>query len=97
MPDVLGQSVNNEVKFAFGRLTSVTASDSITVPGLRRVRAVVVSLESNPADANLLVSAVPSLTGNTFTLKTWKTDGSDPTPAAATSFGAVVNYIAAGD
>lgn len=97
MLQVMGQGIVNEAKVAGNRVTTVTAADVITIVGMRVVLSVVVSLETDPADTGSWVSAVPGLTTNTFTLKTWQnTSGSDPTPAAATSFGQVVNYIAFG-
>ncbi len=93
--NIQGQTQNSDRKIASGRHTVVAASDIIDT-GLRKCETIVVSLETNPADASIVVSGVPGLTDGTATLKSWKTDGSDPTPAAATSFGQVVNWIATG-
>lgn len=90
-----GQKSDN-LKVAAGRHTTVAASDVVDT-GLNVVLAVVVSFDSDPADANLFVSAAPVAGAGTFTLKTFKTaDGTDPTPAAATAFSKVVGWIAFG-
>lgn len=98
MADVLSpDSLSNNIKLWSDTVTTVTAADTITT-SLRKVNRVQVSFEDDPGDANLVVSAVPVGASNpkAFTLKTWKTDGSDPTPAAATAFGKKVVCTAFG-
>jgi hypothetical protein len=89
------------LKIARGQLTTVTAGDTV-VTGLATVAAVVASLESDPTDNPFMVTAqigdqagAPA-TGSII-IKTWQnTGGADPTPAAATTFGKKVNWIAIG-
>jgi hypothetical protein len=88
-------------KIARGQLTTVTAADTV-VTGLSTVAAVVASLESDPGDDPFMVSAQIGDQGGapaagSIVIKTWKnTGGTDPTPAAATTFGKKVNWIAIG-
>jgi hypothetical protein len=88
-------------KIARGQATTVTAADTI-VTGLATVVAVVASLEADPGDDPMLVSAqIGNQSGapaaGSIILKTWKnTGGTDPTPAAATTFSKKVNWIAVG-
>ena len=83
-----------------GQHTTVAAVDTL-VTGLAVVLGVVASLETDPADANLLVSAAVGdqagapAAGSVY-IKQWKTDGADPTPVAATSFSMKVNWLAWG-
>ena len=83
-----------------GQHTTAAASDTV-VTGLAKVFSVVATLETDPADANLLVSAqigdqAGTPAAGSILIKTWKTDGADPTPAAATSFSKKVNWVAVG-
>jgi hypothetical protein len=83
-----------------GQHTTVAASDTI-VTGLKTVVAVVATLDANPGDNPLLVSAsvgdqAGAPAAGSFYLKTWKTDGTDPTPVAATTFSKKVNWVAYG-
>ena len=83
-----------------GQLTTVTAADTV-VTGLALVTSVVASFETDPADANELVSAqkgdqAGAPAAGSIVIKTWKTDGTDPTPIAATTFSKKVNWIAIG-
>ena len=85
---------------AYGRHTTVTASDTLDT-GLARVSAVVATFETDVADANILVNAsigdqAGSPAAGSVYIKTWKTDGTDPTPVAASAFSKVVNWIAIG-
>lgn len=88
-------------KIARGRSTTVTAADTI-VTGLATVVAVIASLDSDPVDDPFMCSATVgdqagSPAAGSFILKTWKnTAGTDPTPAAATTFSKIVNWIAIG-
>lgn len=87
-------------KIARGQYTTVAAADTV-VTGLATVVSVVASFETDPADANFLVSAqlgdqAGTPAAGSIIIKTWKHDGTDPTPAAATAFSKVVNWIAIG-
>lgn len=87
-------------KIARGRHTTVAAEDTV-VTGLATVVAVVASFETDPADANFLVSATigdqaGAPAAGSIVIKTWKHDGTDPTPVAASAFSKVVNWIAIG-
>lgn len=88
-------------KIARGQQTTASASDTV-VTGLATVVAVVASFDTDPADANLYVSAsigdqAGSPAAGSIYIKTWKTnDGADPTPVAATAFSKKVNWIAVG-
>ncbi|MGJ4893771.1 hypothetical protein ACQR10_04540 [Bradyrhizobium sp. HKCCYLRH2060] len=89
------------LKFARGQLTTVTAADTV-VTGLATVVSVVASLESDPVDNPFMVSAqigdqAGAPAAGSIIIKTWQnTTGTDPTPAAATTFGKKVNWIAIG-
>jgi hypothetical protein len=89
------------LKFARGQLTTVTAVDTV-VTGLAAVIAVVASLESDPTDNPFMASAQigdqpGAPTAGSVIIKTWQNSaGTDPTPAAATTFGKKVNWIAIG-
>lgn len=87
-------------KVARGQHTTVTASDTV-VTGLATVVSVTASLDSDPVDDPLLVSAsigdqAGTPAAGSVLIKTWKTNGSDPTPSAATTFSKKVNWIAIG-
>jgi hypothetical protein len=97
---VLSQS-GQALKFARGQITTVTAADTV-VTGLATVAAVIVSLEDDPTDNPFMASAqIGNQSGapaaGSIVIKTWQnTAGTDPTPAAATTFGKKVNWIAVG-
>lgn len=84
-----------------GQLTTVTATDTV-VTGLAKVIAVVASLDDNPGDNPEWVSATigdqaGAPAAGSVIIKTWQnTAGNDPTPAAATTFGKKVDWIAVG-
>lgn len=88
-------------KVARGQHTTITASDTV-VTGLATVVAVIVTLESDPVDDPFMVTAqigdqdgAPA--AGSVLIKTWKnTGGTDPTPAAATTFSKKVNWLAIG-
>lgn len=87
-------------KVARGVHTTVAASDTV-VTGLTTVVAVVVSLGSDPGDNPFLVSATigdqaGAPAAGSILIKSWKHDGTDPTPTAATTFSKAVNWIAIG-
>ena len=99
LQNYVGAAVNG-YRIARGVATTASATDTIAT-GLTTVAAVVVSFQTDPADANLLVSATignqsDAPVAGSFILNTWKTDGTDPTPVAATSFSKAVNWIAIG-
>jgi hypothetical protein len=89
------------LKIARGQLTTVTAADTV-VTGLATVAAVVASLESDPTDNPFMVTAqigdqAGAPAAGSIIIKSWQnTTGTDPTPAAATTFGKKVNWIAIG-
>jgi hypothetical protein len=89
-------------KVARGQFTSVSASDTI-VTGLKRVYAVVASLDSDPGLDPGLVSAsvgdqVATPVAGSIILKSWKfTNAANPTPIAATTFAKKINWIAIGE
>lgn len=66
--------------------TTVATVDTITAEslGLSKVLGVVASLGSDAGDA--LINVTADVANNSVVLKTWKHDGSDPTPVAATVF-----------
>jgi hypothetical protein len=88
------------VPIAFGTHTTVAASDTVAT-GLARVTAVVATLQSDPGDDPEMVSAsvgdqAGAPAAGSIYIKTWKNGGNDPTPAAATTFSKVVNWVAFG-
>ncbi len=90
-----------ELAFRSGQATTVAASDTI-VTGLSTLVSVVATLDSDPVDDPEWVSAsigdqAGAPAAGSFLLKTWKnTGGTDPTPAAATTFSKKVNWMAWG-
>jgi hypothetical protein len=87
-------------RMAAGQRTTAAAVETI-VTGLTTVTSVVVSFETDVADPNELVTAqigdqAGSPAAGSIIIKTWKTDGTDPTPVASTSFSKKVNWIAFG-
>ena len=87
-------------KVARGQHTTVTAEDTIAT-GLATVVTIVASLDSDPGDDPLMVSATvgnqdDAPVAGSVIIKTWATNGTDPTPVAATTFAKKVNWIAIG-
>jgi hypothetical protein len=88
-------------RMAWGQATTVAAVDTI-VTGLGALVMVVACLDSDPGDDPEWVSAsigdqAGTPAAGSFLLKSWKnTGGTDPTPAAATTFGKKCNWIAVG-
>lgn len=88
-------------KIARGQHTTVAASDTV-VTGLTTVVAAIASMESDPGDDPFMAScAIGDQAGapaaGSILIKTWKnTGGTDPTPAAATTFSKKVNWVAIG-
>jgi hypothetical protein len=91
----------SNLKCFIKRHTTVAASDTIVCTGLNKVLMAVASYDTDVADANMYVNAsigdqAGTPAAGSILLVTWKTDGSDPTPAAADSFSKVVNVVAFG-
>lgn len=86
---------------AYGQWTTASATDTV-ITGLTTVVAVVAGYDTDPADANMFVSATVgdqagSPAAGSIIIKTWKSaDGTDPTPVAASGFSKKVNWIAIG-
>jgi len=93
--------LNVGLKLVAGQLTTVTAADTV-ITGLATVVAVVATLDSDPIDNPEWVTATigdqaGSPAAGSVIIKTWQnTGGTDPTPAAATTFGKKVNWLAIG-
>lgn len=99
--NLLTHGVAAGYKIARGQHTTVAAADTV-VTGLTTVIAVIATLDSDPVDDPFMVSAsigdqsAAPVAGSVY-IKTWKnTGGTDPTPAAATTFSKKVNWIAIG-
>jgi len=87
-------------KIARGVHTTVAASDTV-VTGLTTVVSIVASLGTDQADATMAVTAsvgdqAGTPAAGSVIIKTWRTDGADPTPLAANAFTKLVNWIAVG-
>ena len=88
-------------KVARGQLTTVTAADTV-VTGLATVVSVIASLDADPVDDPFMASATigdqaGAPAAGSVIIKTWKnTAGTDPTPAAETTFTKKVNWLAIG-
>ena len=85
---------------AFGQATTVDENDTI-VTGLKKVTAVVVSLNSDPVDGCMYVTAdigdqAGAPASGSFLLKSWKNTDADATHVAASTFSKVVNWMAWG-
>jgi predicted RecA/RadA family phage recombinase len=93
--------VSGQLRTARGQHTTVAASDTV-VTGLTKVVSVVASLDSDPTDNPMLVSAsigdqAGAPASGSILIKSWQnTTGTDPTPIAATTFAKKVNWIAVG-
>src|SRR5690349_13105108 len=86
-------------RVAAGEITTASAADTVTVTGINKVLAAYATIHGTLTDDLTAVSvdwtdgAANTRNPATLTVKTWKnTSGTDPTPAAATSFGAKVAY-----
>ena len=90
------ETLANNSKLEINDHTTVAAVDTITT-SLRNVRHCGVSLKSDASDAGYMFSAAPGATAGTIVIKSWKTDGTDPTPVAATAFSKSVTWWAAGE
>jgi predicted RecA/RadA family phage recombinase len=89
------------LRVAYGQQTTVAAADTIGT-GLSTVIAVVACLDSDPTDNPEWVTATigdqaGAPAAGSIIIKTWQnTGGTDPTPAAATTFSKKVNWMAIG-
>jgi hypothetical protein len=92
---IISTSRDTNLKIAVGEHTTVAASDEVDT-GLREVLFVTVSPGQDVGDAFASVSAAKSATAGKVTIKSWKTDGSDPTPVAASAFSKKVQWMAVG-
>lgn len=92
---------STKLRVAYGQATTVAASDTI-VTGLTTLTMAIAVLDSDPVDdPEMATASIGDQAGTpaagSFLLKTWKnTGGTDPTPAAATTFSKKVNWIAIG-
>jgi hypothetical protein len=88
-------------KFVAGQMTTATATDTV-VTGLATVVACGATLDADPGDDPMLVSATigdqaGAPAAGSIIVKTWKnTGGTDPTPLAATTFTKKINWWAYG-
>jgi predicted RecA/RadA family phage recombinase len=93
--------LSGQLRIARGQLTTTSASDTV-VTGLAKVVAAVATLDSDPVDDPMFATAsigdqAGAPAAGSILVKTWKnTAGTDPTPAAATTFAKKVNWIAVG-
>jgi predicted RecA/RadA family phage recombinase len=93
--------ISGQLRTARGQHTTVAASDTV-VTGLTKVVSAVASLDSDPTDNPFLVTAsigdqAGTPASGSILIKTWQnTGGTDPTPAAASTFAKKVNWIAIG-
>lgn len=99
LANVVG-SPSNGKRFVAGQITTSTATDTV-VTGLTTVEACGGTYDTDPADDNLLVSVTKgdqagAPAAGSIVVKSWKTDGSDPTPTAATSLSKLVSWWAWG-
>jgi len=98
--NLLVAGVAGGYKVARGQHTTVAASDAV-VTGLATVVAAIAVLDSDPSDDPFLVSCsigdqAGAPAAGSILVKTWKHDGTDPTPVAASTFSKKVNWIAIG-
>lgn len=98
--EILVESGINGLQMVAGQHTTVAAIDTV-VTGLATVYGAVASLDANPGDDPFLVSAsigdqAGTPAAGSILIKTWKHDGTDPTPTAASTFTKKVNWIAWG-
>lgn len=87
-------------KVARGQHTTVDENDTV-VTGLTTVVAVVASLDSDPVDGAMYVTAsigdqAGAPAAGSVLIKTWKNTDADATHVAATTFSMKVNWIAIG-
>ncbi len=88
-------------KFVAGQISTATAADTVAT-GLASVIACGASLDDNPGDDPMLVSATigdqaGAPAAGSIIVKTWKnTGGTDPTPLAASTFSKKVSWWAYG-
>lgn len=99
LANVVGSPTNGR-RYVAGQITTTTATDTV-VTGLTTVEACGGTYDTDPADANFLVSVTKgdqagAPAAGSIIVKSWKTDGTDPTPTAATSLSKVVSWWAWG-
>lgn len=80
--------------------TTATAADTVAT-GLATVTSCTATLEADPGDDPFLVSCqigdqAGAPAAGSIVVKTWKHDGTDPTPTAAATFSKKVNVIVTG-
>jgi hypothetical protein len=92
---IISTSRDSNLKIAMGEHTTVAAVDEIDT-GLREVFYFHATAGQDLADAFAGVSGAPSATAGHGTIKSWKHDGTDPTPVAASAFSKKVQWIAMG-
>lgn len=88
------------VRMASGQHTTVAAADTIAT-GLALVSAVIVSMDDDPVDGVMHVTATigdqaGAPAAGSIIIKGWKSTDADATLIAATTFGKKVNWIAIG-
>lgn len=93
-------TVQTGLRIVMGHHTTVAASDTV-VTGLASVSGCLAGFETALADATYAVQAVRGDQAGTpaagsILIKTYKSDGTDPTPAAADAFSKLVSWIAWG-
>jgi len=98
--EVLPIPAMHGTRVVFGTHTTVAAADTV-VTGLAVVLMVIAGWETLIADANYNVQAQKGDQAGTpaagsIVIRTFKTDGTDPTPVAADAFSKLVNWIAIG-
>jgi len=99
---VAAQTVAAGLRAVAFQHTQVAAVDTVDVPGLSNVAVVVASLDTDPADDNVAVSAsigdqAGAPAAGSALVKMWRSaDGVDVTPVAAIAFGQTVNVVAFG-
>src|SRR5687768_11399932 len=97
MPIYSPETRSSNTKLVTGVHTTVAAVDTITIPGLRKVESIQVSLGENAALGLVSATAAPSSDGSQAVIKTWRaTSATNPTPIATIIFGRSVTYFAAG-
>lgn len=88
--------IKSGYNFDRGTWTTVAASDTVPT-GLTDVLYCMASLQSDPVAGCQFVTAAPSATPGSITIKTWKaTATADTAQIAATTFSKLVHWIAIG-
>jgi hypothetical protein len=97
---LLQAAAAGQLKIVAGQHTTVDADDTV-VTGLSTVVAVVATLDSDPVDGAMYVTATigdqdGAPAAGSVQIKTWKNTDADATHIAATTFSLLVNWIAIG-